>query len=194
MMQPQNKGAARFYQLLKVHKSYPEGSLPPGRPIISGNDSLTENLSKFVDFHTKPLVNKIASHIQDTPDFLRILDTTNKNNEICDTDILVTIDVVGLYTNIDQNEGIQKMTSALERREDKTIPTNFLIKLLNLVLKGNIFEFNNQLYLQLIGTAMGSAMAPSYATLFMEDIDLKVKNLAREINITDTLSNFSNDS
>ena len=32
---------------------------------------------------------------------------------------------------------------------------------------------------------MGSAVAPSYATLYMEDIDLKIKKLARDINITD---------
>ena len=93
MMQPQDKGPGRFYQILKVHKSYPEGSLPPGRPIISGNGSITENLSKYVDFHTKPLVEKIESHLQDTPHFLRILDIMNRNNQISDSDILVTIDV-----------------------------------------------------------------------------------------------------
>ena len=64
MMRPVDKGAGRFYQLYKVHKSYPEGCLPPGRPIVSGNGSLTENLSKFVDHHSKILINNIPSFIQ----------------------------------------------------------------------------------------------------------------------------------
>ena len=105
----------------------------------------------------------------------------NRNNQISDSDILVTIDVTALYTNINQSEGIQNMKSALDTRQDKTIPSDFLIQLLNLVLKGNIFEFNNNLYLQLIGTAMGSALAPSYATIFMSHMDEKIKDLARNI-------------
>ena len=39
--------------------------------------------------------------------------------------------------------------------------------LLDLVLNGNIFEFNNKLYIQKIGTAMGTRVAPTYACLFM---------------------------
>ena len=180
-MLPTEKGSGRFYQLFKVHKSYPEGSLPPGRPIVSGNGSVTENISKFVDFHSKCLTKNVPSFIEDTPDFLRILDTLNKSNEISDSDILVTIDVSSLYTNIKQEEGISSMRSALNRREDKTIPTEFLIKLLELVLKGNFFEFANQLYQQLVGTAMGTPIAPTYATIFMSDVDDRIYKLAQDI-------------
>ena len=51
------------------------------------------DLSKFVDHHSKILINNIPSFIQDSPDFLRTLDTLNQSNQISDTDILVTIDV-----------------------------------------------------------------------------------------------------
>lgn len=35
-----------FYSLPKIHKNKMD---PPGRPIVSGNESITENLSKVVD-------------------------------------------------------------------------------------------------------------------------------------------------
>ena len=77
------------------------------------------------------------------------------------------------------------MRTALNKRDDKTIPTEFLLQLLDLVLKGNIFEFGNQLYQQLIGTAMGTPLAPTYASIFMAEIDNKIYNLAKNISVTE---------
>ena len=69
-MDPSDTGPGKFYQIFKVHKPHPPLSLPPGRPIISGRGSITENISRFVDFHAKPMVEQLPSYIQDTPDFL----------------------------------------------------------------------------------------------------------------------------
>jgi peptide-methionine (R)-S-oxide reductase len=46
--------------------------------------------------------------------------------------------------------------------------------MLGLVLDGNIFEFNGDLWQQKIGTAMGSRVAPTYACLFMGDLEKKL--------------------
>ena len=72
-----------------------------------------------------------------------------------------------MYTNIPIEEGIEAFRIELENRDDKTIPTDFLIKLLRLVLQNNIFEFNKEFWLQLLGTAMGTRVAPTYANIFM---------------------------
>ena len=71
-MDPTDKKAGRFYQLLKVHKDFTGAKIQDGRPIISGCGSITKNLSLFVDTHTKDLVKTIPSYLQDTPDFLRL--------------------------------------------------------------------------------------------------------------------------
>ena len=43
---------------------------------------------------------------------------------------------------------------------------DILDELMNLVLK-HVFEFDENFYLQIQGTAMGTKMAPAYANLFM---------------------------
>lgn len=50
-----------IYYIPKVHKN---PSQPPGRPIVSGIDSLTSRVGKFVDHFLQPVVTK-------TPAFLK---------------------------------------------------------------------------------------------------------------------------
>ena len=47
-----------------------------------------------------------------------------------------------MYSNIPIDEGVEAFKEELEKRDDKTVPTEFYIKLLKLVLESNIFEFN----------------------------------------------------
>ena len=73
-------------------------------------------------------------------------------------------------------EGIEAVKEALEERNNPDVPTDFLLKLLELIFKFNIFEFNSELFFQLIGTAMGTKPAPSYANIFMaRRIDNKIE-------------------
>ena len=58
-----------------------------------------------------------------------------------------------------------------------------MIELLELVLTNNIFEFDEQLYKQLIGTAMGSKPAPDYANIFMSVIDDEILKLSDKIKL-----------
>ena len=84
---------------------------------------------------------------------------------------LCTIDVVGLYHNIPHDEGLIAMRKALDLRKDKRISTESLIELAECVLKNNIFEHNLSFYKQLRGTAIGTKMAPSYAIIFISDLE-----------------------
>ena len=81
------------------------------------------------------------------------------------------MDVSALYTNIDHEEGAQACLEALEKRKKKTIPSAILKTLILLVLKSNAFRFGNNIYRQIMGTAMGTPMAPNYANLFMADYE-----------------------
>ena len=180
-MDPTDCTPGRFYMIFKVHKPHPPDQLPPGRPIISGSGGYTENIAKFVDFHAKALVTTIPSYLQDTPDFLRTLDSINNQETLPPNSILVTVDVAALYTNIPTQEGLTAMQAALDQRVDKTVPTEYLMELLSLVLKNNFFEFNKNLYVQNLGTAMGPAISPTYANIMMGTVDKKLQTLAKSL-------------
>lgn len=149
-----------FYMLPKVHKNLKN---PEGRPIISGNGSLTEPCSQFVDYFIKPLVRDLPSFIEDTTDVLcklgNITDVTD-----C---YMVTLDVASLYTNIDHQGGLVALQHYLSYRSDSLPPNQFLLSLTEWTLHNNVFLFQDFLYRQLKGTAMGACFAPNYANLFL---------------------------
>ncbi len=62
---------------------------------------------------------------------------------------------------------------------DKSVPTKLLVELLTHVLEQNIFEFNSKIFRQLMGTAMGTRVAPTMANLFMSRIDVLVQQCAQ---------------
>ena len=62
----------------------------PGRPVISNSSYYTESISSFLDFHLKPLAQKVKSCIQDTNYFLKKI---AKLPPLPDDLILHTIDV-----------------------------------------------------------------------------------------------------
>ena len=111
---------------------------------------------------------------------LRIFQTENDNNKQIEGSFPVTVDVTALYTSIPadgEHGGIQAFEKALNQRKEEEInqtPTHFLITLLELVLHGNIFEFDDKLFRQQIGTAMGTRVAPTYACLFMGWLEEKI--------------------
>jgi hypothetical protein len=77
-MLPSEKNPGKFYQIFKVHKKHTPPNLPPGRPIVSGCNSITEKISQFVDYHSKHLVQQMPAYLQDTPDLLRYIEKLNE--------------------------------------------------------------------------------------------------------------------
>ncbi len=159
-----------FYTLPKIHKGITP--FPPGRPIVSGNDSPTERISEFVDFFLQPCVPNIKSYIKDTTDFINKIEALGP---IPPNSHLVTLDVSSLYTNIPSDEGREATQLFLQKhRTHPGNPSNSsLDDLLKLVLTKNNFDFNNRHYLQISGTAMGTKVAPSFANVFMSEFEEK---------------------
>ena len=56
----------------------------------------------------------------------------------------------------------------------KDVTTDTLVELAELVLKNNIFQFNEKTYKQKRGTAIGTKFAPPYSILFMADLEEKL--------------------
>ena len=124
-----------FYGLPKIHKTF--DLFPPFRPIGSGFDSCTCNLSKFVDSFLKFQAQKCKSYIRDTKDFLIKLSSI-KN--IPENSFLVTMDVSSLCTNIDHEEGAEACFKKLEERKNESIPSIVIKNLILMILKSNAFR------------------------------------------------------
>ena len=157
-----------FYLLPKIHKNKLP---PPGRPIVSANGCPSERISQFVDHFIQPLVHKLPSYLRDSTHFIN----TIKDLKLPPDAIIASLDVTSLYTNIPNQEGISAASHYLTlARDPMENPTNYsILKLLELVLTTNNFQFDNKHFLQIGGTAMGTKLAPSFANLFMGHFESK---------------------
>ena len=139
---PQKPKAGSFYLLGKIHKDYKR--IPKGRPIISGCGTNTERISWLCDQVGKDSVKNQKSFIEDTPDLLRYFKELNETNSLPPNCKPVALDLKSMSSNIPTEEGIEAFIKELKKHEEKTIPTDYIIKLLRLVLQSNIFEFNKE--------------------------------------------------
>ena len=80
---------------------------------------------------------------------------------------MVTLDVKSLHSSIPHSGGIKACNHFMFEGGKSQKARSVISKLINLVLTKNNFQFNNENYLQVLGTAMGTKMAPSYASLCM---------------------------
>jgi len=89
--------------------------------------------------------------------------------------LLVTGDVMGLYTNMNIDLTLDLVREIFKKYPNPARPDRQLLTLLELTLKRNDFEFAGRIFLQICGTAMGKDYAPSLANIFLIYFD----NLAR---------------
>ena len=172
---------SNFYVLPKIHKNktiiekvnetdnvYLHMETPmdlKARPIISGTNSHTNRLSEILEKILTPLVPHLKSYVNDDYDMLRKL----PRNVDCDSD-LYSFDVVSLYTNISHELGIEALSYWYDKLRDnipRRFTKEFILQSCSFVLKNNYFQFNDEFWHQLIGTAMGTKFAPPYACLTM---------------------------
>jgi len=159
-----------FYLLPKVHKdpsTWPQTQMPAGRPIVGDCSTESRRISDYVDHFLKPISTKHASYIKDSYDFVARI----RNKKIYKDALLVTGDITSLYTNMNINRTIAVAKRALAKYPVPGRPDKYIIELLELALRNNDFHFNEEIFLQIYGTAMGKSFAPSLANLYLVDFD-----------------------
>ena len=135
-----------------------------GIPVIAKCGFSTENISAFLEYQLKPIAMKVKSYIKDTNDFLKKLrDLPDWPEE----SIICSIDVVGLYPSIPNEESLRFIRNVLAKRSNKNVSTNALIEPAELVLQNNYFEFNERHLKQIQDAAIGTKFAEPYAIIYM---------------------------
>lgn len=165
-----------FYILPKLHKGKLES-----RPIVSNVSHPTSNVSKFLHQLLLPTAKAAKSYVENSLQAARELKNLANINS---NTFIITADIKSLYTNIPNDEGIKNV--AEELHTSKINPTGLLNsfdskskitipsfkwtteELLKIVLENNVIEFGNEYFRQISGTAMGTAMAPSYANTYLK--------------------------
>lgn len=154
----------QFYILPKVHKT-PWKT----RPVVSCVGSFNEIASKWLDYKLSKVVKLCPSHIKDS---YQVLTQLQQLGPLPPSARLFTTDAVSMYTNIDTDHGLETIEKWLELHHTEIIaeypsfPFALIMELLRLVMKNNIFQFDDCWYHQQNGTAMGTSVACIYATIY----------------------------
>jgi hypothetical protein len=148
------------YGLPKLHKD-------PivDRHIISRVNMITEGISKIADHYMKQIVHHTPTNLRDSQ---ALIDNIKDLGPLPPNTKLFTVDAKAMYTNIQPDvciHVIQKWMEAYANTVPKNVPQKLLIKLLDIIMRRNVFNFNDTSWLQEIGTSIGTPCACSYTTM-----------------------------
>ena len=163
-----------FYLLPKIHKEINTwtipNKMPPGRPIVSDIDSESYRISDFVNHFLTPLANRHPSYVKNSFEFVQKI----RNKIVNKNTLLVTSDITSLYTNMKHDLTLQFIKNIFKKYPNNSRPDNYLLQLLEIILKYNDFEFNDKIYLQICGCPMGKKIGPSAANIYLIEFDEKL--------------------
>lgn len=152
----------KFYIIPKVHKP-----TIVGRPIVNCIDTFTSFTSKLLDKLLQPIMKRFPSYIKDSNELVLHLDSLKFDKNV----LFFTADVVNLYPSIDINEGLISLEEAMNLF--KTDNAKLILELCKWTLMNNYFSFNNVIYKQIKGVAMGQSMAVCFACIYMSMLERK---------------------
>jgi hypothetical protein len=159
---------APIYCLPKVHKNK---SNPPGRPIVSSCSTLTYPASVFVDRCLRVFLRTLDNISIRSSDLLHRL----SNVTLDEDEVLLAADVTKLYPSIPIQYGLDVVCDfCRDRGLMLSHELSFVLALLEWILKNNYLIFDNIVYLQIQGTAMGTPMAPTFANIFLTALEIKL--------------------
>jgi hypothetical protein len=163
-----------FYGLPKVHK---DGY--PIRPIISTIGSYQYQLSKYLARAIREARPQANSYIKDSFEFVKKIKdiVLDKEKEY----IMCSFDVESLYTNVPVEEAIEIVLDYVYKPKklvDLPFNREQLKTLLDLSVRDATFRFQNKIYKQVDGVAMGNPLAPIIADLWMQKMEEKLNRFS----------------
>ena len=77
----------------------------------------------------------------------------------------------GLYTSIPHNAGLVALKDAIDCRQNKKMPTDMLIQIVEFVLTNNYSQFLQMVFHQIPGSTIGTKFPTSCACIFMDKFE-----------------------
>lgn len=146
----------------------------PLRPIISGRNSPSSAMAKFVLTKIKPIGKLLPFRLKDSVEFAEKI----REVRLCPGDRLFSFDVVNMYPNIPIPETLILVKAALEKLQDTddddAISIETIMKMLTTSLNCNYFQFDQQFYKQTSGLAMGSCLSSIMSDIYMANLEEEI--------------------
>ena len=167
---PTRSSPAKFYGTAKIHRLQPKKGVDelPLRPIISNINRATYEFARYLAKVLSPLSQSDYT-VSSSKEFTEI----TKLKSIRDNHRLVSFDVKSLFTNVPLDSTIDIIQNRIY--DKKEITTNIEPKdmrhIILLCTKNVHFTFNNDIYKQTDGVAMGSPLRPVLAGIIMVELE-----------------------
>ena len=162
-----------FYGLPKIHKAD-----NPLRPVVAAFDSPLSGISILLERILNQLLRFVPAHIGNTLAATKSLNNAFPGLKVPADTIIVTMDVVALYPSIPIRDGIVAVMEKIKKHQADIdlvgLTLNEIEQLLDFILHNNYFKFDNIVYRQREGVAMGNHLAPPFAILFMDKLEQKM--------------------
>jgi hypothetical protein len=134
--------------------------------------AITTNISKFLTTIIQAIFNEKCKEttIIDGAHLIRRMQKYVNNDRLKSTTLFCTFDIRNLYTILPQDEALNILMDFLHHfgyTKVKGINLDTIRTLASIVLKENAFVYNNKIYRQTTGGAMGSSFTLVLANIFM---------------------------
>ena len=174
-IRPMNAKIARAHGLPKVHKDFER--IPPFRPIIDTIGSTHSLVGKYLTNLLHPLTQNSYS-IKDSFEAASRIENIPKHLLNDEDYILVSLDVVSLFTNVPLNRTVKVILDRVykEKLIDTTLSKRVLKKLIIDTCRKTAFMFDNKIYEQIDGVSMGASLGPVLSNIIMTECEKKIVN------------------
>jgi hypothetical protein len=156
-----------MHGLPKIHK---EGDKM--RAIIASIKTPTYKISKYVVKKFEELNYPRGFAIKNSFEFVDKV----KDLKLGDDEIMVSFDVVGLFPNIPLNAAFESIDRFLKTTSLDNNELEILMRLSELCMNQNVFQFRDKFYKQRSGAAIGNCASPMVSEFFMSSLEETMKN------------------
>jgi hypothetical protein len=167
---------APFYCLPKLHKS---SETLIGRPIVSAPNTITYHASKYLDLLFQPILKKFSTICLSSFNFINEIAELNEKLIIQSDTVILCADIASLYPSIPIDFGLDCFKRLFIKNNlfgISNLEFGLAWDLLNFILNNNYITFNNTLYKQIKGTAMGTPVAVAYSNFVLLEMESMVNS------------------
>ena len=163
---PNKTQMPRMFGQPKIHK---EGF--PLREVVDSYGSPSKEVNSHIAMIIKTLVGHTEHYVKNSEHFKE----TIKDLVIEENETLVSYDVKALYPSVPQDEAIEIIYKRLKDdanlHKTTLMSAESIVQLFKLCVQNTYFMFDNEIYQQTYGLAIGASTSGFAADIFMEDLE-----------------------